>query len=84
MRMKFFVGIFAIIIGALLVIKSEWFLQNFGSIQWAEEHMGSSGGSRLMYKLLGIAAILIALMLMTNLLQLILINVLGPLFGLKQ
>ena len=84
MRMKLFVGIFAIIIGALLVIKSEWFLQNFGSIQWAEEHMGSSGGSRLMYKLLGIAAILIALMLMTNLLQLILINVLGPLFGLKQ
>ncbi|MEK7856545.1 MAG: hypothetical protein AAB288_10675 [Acidobacteriota bacterium] len=82
--MKLFVGIFAIIIGALLVIKSEWFLQNFGSIQWAEEHMGSSGGSRLMYKLLGIAAILIALMLMTNLLQLILINVLGPLFGLKQ
>jgi len=81
--MKYFVGIFAITIGVILVIKNEWFLQNFGSIQWAEEHLGSSGGSRLMYKLLGLAAIIIALMLMTNLLQIILINVLGPLFGIK-
>ena len=81
--MKYFVGIFAITIGVILVIKNEWFLQNFGSIQWAEEHLGSSGGSRLMYKLLGLAAIMIALMLMTNLLQIILINVLGPLFGIK-
>ena len=82
--MKYFVGIFAITIGVILVIKNEWFLQNFGSIQWAEEHLGSSGGSRLMYKLLGLAAIIIALMLMTNLLQIILINVLGPLFGIKK
>ena len=82
--MKYFVGIFAITIGVILVIKNEWFLQNFGSIQWAEEHLGSSGGSRLMYKLLGLAAIIIALMLMTNLLQIILINVLGPLFGIRK
>lgn len=83
-NMKYFVGIFAILIGVVLVIKTEWFVQNFGAIQWAEEHMGSSGGSRLMYKLLGIAAILIALMLMTNLLQIILLNVLGPLFGINS
>lgn len=62
------VGILVILLGVALVIKTEWFLSMFGSIGWAEQHLGTSGGSRLMYKLIGIAFILGSLMAMTGLL----------------
>jgi hypothetical protein len=64
--MYFLFGILAVVAGALLVIKSEWFYENFGSIAWAEEHLGSSGGSRLMYKLVGIVFIFIGFLLITG------------------
>jgi hypothetical protein len=51
--MKFFGGMFIIAIGLTLVIKTEWYLQNFGRVDWAEQHLGFEGGSRLFYKLLG-------------------------------
>ncbi len=78
--MNYIFGVLAIVLGAILVIKSEWFLQNFGSIDWAEQHMGTSGGTRLMYKLIGIAIILASLMAMTGLLQTILLSIFGPMF----
>lgn len=77
------IGIIIAAIGFILVWKSEWFHQNFGRIQWAEEHMGSSGGSRLMYKLIGIAIIFIGFITVTNLHKQFLNATLGKLFGLK-
>ena len=47
--MKFVVGILAMILGVIMVIKTEWFIQNLGSNAWAEAHLGSGGGSRPMY-----------------------------------
>lgn len=79
--MKYFVGILAILVGVILVIKTEWFLENFGTIEWAEAHLGSNGGTRLMYKLIGLAFILLSLMGMTGLLGAVILKVLGPLFG---
>ena len=64
--MYFIFGIIAVIAGTLLVIKSEWFYENFGTIAWAEEHLGGSGGSRLMYKLTGLAMIFIGFLLITG------------------
>lgn len=64
--MYFFFGVIAVVAGVFLVIKSEWFYENFGSIAWAEEHLGSSGGSRLMYKLVGLAMIFIGFLLVTG------------------
>lgn len=78
--MKFFIGIIAILLGTLVVIKTEWFVENFGASSWAEEHMGSSGGTRMLYKLIGIALILGAMMMMTGLLQIILLNIFAPMF----
>ncbi|MFH0854033.1 MAG: hypothetical protein V1891_00895 [bacterium] len=77
--MGFVLGIIMTIIGCVLVIKSEWFYQNFGSIQWAEIHLGYSGGSRLMYKLFGIAFILLGLMGIAGLLEGFILWVLSPL-----
>ncbi len=52
--------------GVLLVIKTEWFLQNFGRISWFEKQFGTEGGSRLGYKLVGILLIFVGIVVMTG------------------
>ncbi|MFZ2190042.1 MAG: hypothetical protein WA057_00975 [Candidatus Magasanikiibacteriota bacterium] len=79
---KYIIALLVITVGSFLIIKTEWFIQNFGTNAWAEEHMGSSGGSRLMYKLIGIAMIFLALMGVTGMLGEVIISVFGRLFGL--
>jgi len=71
------VGIIGIVVGAFLIIKTEWFLKFFGRIEWAETHLGTSGGTRLFYKLLGIAIIILSFMFMAGIVQLLL----GKLFS---
>ena len=78
--MKYVVGILMILVGVLLVVKTEWFQQNFGSIAWAEEHMGTSGGSRLMYKLIGIAFIFFGMLVATDMIQSFVMGTIGKLF----
>lgn len=78
--MKYIIGILAIAVGCLLVIKTEWFIQNFGTNAWAEQHLGASGGTRLMYKLIGLAIIFIAMMGMTGLLGGFIMGTFGKLF----
>ncbi|OGH83891.1 MAG: hypothetical protein A2469_04095 [Candidatus Magasanikbacteria bacterium RIFOXYC2_FULL_40_16] len=79
--MKYILGILAILLGVVVVVKAEWFVINFGSIAWAEEHLGTSGGSRLMYKLIGLAMIIISIMIMTDMAQEIFLSVMGRTFG---
>lgn len=79
--MKYFIITLAIGMGIILVIKTEWFVQNFGSIAWAEQHLGADGGSRLAYKLIGIILIAGALMIATGTLQTIFLNLFAPMFG---
>lgn len=78
--MKYIVGILAIVFGTLMVIKTEWFLENFGSNAWAEQHLGADGGSRLMYKLIGLAIIIIAMLGVTGLLGGIIMGIFSSLF----
>ena len=59
-------GILITIPGAFMVIKTEWFLQNFGRISWFEKQFGTEGGSRLGYKLVGILFIFIGVVVMTG------------------
>ncbi|MBU1612882.1 hypothetical protein KKC87_00405, partial [Patescibacteria group bacterium] len=68
------------ILGAALIIKSEWFLQNFGSIAWAEENLGTSGGSRLLYKLVGLVFIFIGFILATGMWESFLMATVGKIF----
>ncbi|EKD43945.1 MAG: hypothetical protein ACD_72C00063G0003 [uncultured bacterium] len=78
--MQYFLGAFIVLIGTLLILKTEWFLENFGSIAWAEENLGTSGGSRLMYKLFGLIGIFIGFLLVTNMFQGFVMGTLGKLF----
>ncbi len=82
--MNFIWGFLGVALGALLVVKTEWFIQNFGTNAWAEQHMGTSGGTRLMYKLIGIAFIFIAMMGATGLLGGFIMGTFGKLFMLGR
>ncbi|MFA6588660.1 MAG: hypothetical protein WCT08_06390 [Patescibacteria group bacterium] len=62
--MKYFVGIILIGIGFVIIWKSDWLMNNLGRIDWAEQHLGMDGGTRLLYKLIGVVLIIGAFLLM--------------------
>ena len=64
--MTIVISIVMMALGVLLVIKSDWFLNNFGRVQWFENNLGSSGGSRLGYKLLGIIILFLGVIFITG------------------
>lgn len=60
------IGIAILTVGAYVVIRTEWFLNNFGRISWFEAKLGSEGGSRLGYKLIGVILITLGIILTTG------------------
>lgn len=78
--MRYIIGLIMITIGVVLILKTEWFVQNFGSSAWAEEKLGSSGGTRLLYKLIGIVFIFFGALAVTNLLNNFLFGTVGKIF----
>ncbi len=77
--MRYIIGIIMVTIGIFLVIKTEWFIENFGTNAWAEDKLGSSGGTRLMDKLLGIISIFLGFLVLTNMIQGFLLGTVGRL-----
>ena len=63
---QIFLGIIIIVAGVGMVIKTEWLINNFGRIGWFEEKLGTEGGSRLGYKLLGLIAIFVGIIVLTG------------------
>jgi len=63
----FILGLIMIIIGTLMIVKTEWLLQNFGRIAWFEKQFGAEGGSRLGYKLVALIVIFFGILIMTGL-----------------
>ena len=82
--MSIIYGIIIIFIGAMLVIKSEWMLNNFGRVNFFEKYLGAEGGSRLGYKLLGLLVFFIGLLIMTNMIGGFLQWMLSPLTKCNQ
>jgi len=64
--MKYVLGIILIALGFLIVWKSDWIMNNFGRIPWAEEHLGMDGGTRLLWKLIGLLVIIGSFLYMTG------------------
>jgi hypothetical protein len=64
--MNILLGIIMAAVGALITIKSEAMLNMFGRVAWFEKYLGTEGGSRLGYKLLGILIFFIGVMIATN------------------
>ena len=79
MILNIFIGLVLVVIGFVLVWKTRKFIDFFGSIAWADAHLGG-GGTSLMYKTIGIVVIFIGFMWATNLWSAFLEATLGNLF----
>lgn len=64
---RILLGILITIGGFFFTWKSEWFLNNFGRVDWAEQHLGLEGGSRLFYKFFGVMIIVLGLFIVSGL-----------------
>ena len=58
-------GLAVMAVGFLMVWKTEYLMSWFGSVSWAEEHLGT-GQSRFFYKLLGILVAFIGIFIVSN------------------
>lgn len=76
--MNILIGLAIFAAGALIVIKSEAMLNGFGRIEFFERKLGSEGGSRLGYKLIGMLVVFIGMLVMTNMIGGFLQWVLSP------
>ena len=74
------IGVLMVVIGILIVIKTEWIVQNFGTNAWAEAKFGFSGGSRIFYKLIGLGIIFIGFIIMTGMWEGFLMGTVGKIF----
>ena len=78
------IGAVMLLFGILIVIKSEAILNAFGRIEFFEHYLGTEGGSRLGYKIIGLMVIFIGFLIMTNMINDFLGWVLSPLLGLYK
>lgn len=65
--LRVIVGLIFIIWGVSFIIKTEWYLNNFGRIGYFEQKLSTAGGSRLGYKLFGSVLVIVGILLTTNL-----------------
>jgi len=70
-------GLIIAAVGAVVTIKAEWIYQNFGPIPSADKYLGTEGGSRLAYKLIGILISIVGFLIMTNLIEAVLMGLAG-------
>ncbi len=77
--MTFFIGLIMLVVGALITIKSNKVLEMMGTSEFFESKLGSMGGSRLGYKLLGMLIAFLGILAMTGLIQGFMGVILSPL-----
>jgi hypothetical protein len=77
--MNIFFGLLLMAAGGMIVAKSEWMLSNFGRIEFFDKYLGSSGGTRLGYKIIGLIAVFIGILVTTDMIGAFVLWVLSPL-----
>ncbi|MFC1663149.1 hypothetical protein ACFL04_03230 [Patescibacteria group bacterium] len=82
--MKYVIGIIVIAVGFLLIWRSNWLVNNIGRIGWADEHLGSEGGSNLLYKIIGLILIIGTFATLSGCTQSLLLNIFGAGFDTSQ
>jgi NhaP-type Na+/H+ or K+/H+ antiporter len=65
--MRYLIALVGIVIGFLIIWKSEWIFEQFGRVDWAEINL--SGGTRFFWKLVGLAIIFASLFFMSGILE---------------
>jgi len=79
--MRFVLGILGIAFGILMTLKSNWFLNIIGRIASVEKYLGTFGGSRLFYQILGVLIVALSTLYMVGVLGGILEAIIGGIFG---
>lgn len=63
--MTTFFGLALIVVGVLMVIKTEWFYSITGALEWPEKHLGV-GMTRLFLKIVGVVMVFFAFALLSG------------------
>jgi hypothetical protein len=63
---RILIGLILVVVGATMVIKTNKFQDFFGEMAWSYKYLGA-GGTRLMYKFIGLLMCFIGFMVITNL-----------------
>ncbi|NMC51911.1 hypothetical protein GYA54_04285 [Candidatus Kuenenbacteria bacterium] len=79
--MKYFFSFLAIVAGFFIVKYSNSIVDNFGHTEWADHYLGTYGGTRLMWKLIGITIIIIALLAISGIGESLLVSIFGRMGG---
>lgn len=79
--MKIIIGIILIVIGALIIVYSNKMLEIFGRIPFFEKHLGTEGGSRLGYQVIGFLSVIVGLLVMTGSFEGIILSIFSPVTG---
>lgn len=74
--MRYLFSLIGIVIGFLVIWKSEWIFEQFGSVDWAEINL--SGGTRFFWKLVGLGIIFVAFLTMSGIIEGILAAIFLP------
>lgn len=80
---SFLIGLVIAVISFSMVYKTDWYLGFFGLSDWAENKLGP-GGSRLLYKLIGVFGCFLGVLGMTGQLSGFAEGIAGFLFGVKR
>lgn len=82
--MRYIIAFIGVAVGTLIVVYSEKIFSALGPVEWAEQKLATSGGSRLFYKLIGLAVIFISFFYMSGILQSLGLAIFGRLFGIQR
>jgi len=82
--MNIIIGLIGMLVGALITIYSEKIFNAFGRIPFFEKYLGTEGGSRLGYKIIGILIFFIFLLVLTGSYKEFVFWILGPIIGLGK
>jgi hypothetical protein len=77
-------GLLISVVGALLVIKTERIIEMAGTSAWAEAKFGTSGGTRFMWKMIGLITVFIGFVIATDMFHAFLMGTIGRLLIPKQ
>ncbi len=82
--MHIILGAIIIVLGTLVVLKSEKIYNSFGSIAFFDKHFGTEGGGRLGYKLIGMFIVFIGVLVLTNMIGGFVLWIFSPLLKWSQ
>lgn len=70
---KYLFAIIIVLLGFMMIWKTDWFVRNIGTNSWAEQNMGTS----MFYKLIGLGLIVIAILGVTGVVGDIVVGIFG-------